>query len=83
MGQQKACFFETDDLFSFKHIAKDPNMSALSISTSHARLSHVNCETLEKTTNQLVKVLVISGSLPTDECTTCSECKIFTSDKSV
>ena len=57
-------------------------MSTLSFSTWHARFSQENCETLKKTTKQAVKSMVISGSLATDKCTTCSKCKISTSDRS-
>ena len=49
-------------------------MSALSIDKWHAKFQHANCETLKKTANQAVKGMVISGSLATDKCTTCSEC---------
>ena len=80
MGQQKACFFERDGLFWFKHSAEEPNKSALSVAKWHARFLHANCETLKKITNQAVKGMVISGSLATDKCSTCSECKISTSD---
>ena len=55
-------------------------MSALFIAKWHARFSHAYYETLKKTANQAVKGMVISGSLATDKCTTCSECKISTTD---
>ena len=70
-----------DDFFWFKHSAKELNTSALSISTLHAKFSHLNCETLKKSANEaLIKGMVFSGSLATDKCTTCSKCKISTSD---
>ena len=54
-------------------------MSALSIAKWHARFPHANCETLKKTAIQAVKGMVISDSLSTDKCISCSECKISTS----
>ena len=80
VGQQKIYFIERDGLFWFKHRAEETNMSALSITKWNARFSHANCETLKKTANQAVKGMTIFGSLATDKCTTCSECKIPTSD---
>ena len=71
---------ERDGLFLFKYSAEEPNMSALSIAEWHSGFLHANCETLKKTANQAVKGMVISGSLATNKCYTCSECKISTSD---
>ena len=79
VGQRKAYFIERDGLFWFKHCEEEPNMSALSIAKWHARFSQANCETLKRTANQAVKGMVISGSLLTDNCTTCLECIISTS----
>ena len=55
-------------------------MLALYIAKWHARFSPANSETLKKTADQAIKGMVISGSLATYKCTTCSECKISTSD---
>ena len=55
-------------------------MSALSIAKWPARFSHANCEKLKKIANQAIKGMAVSVSLATDKCTTCSECKISTSD---
>ena len=70
VGKQKAYFIEKDGLFWFKHSAKKPNMSALSIAKWHARFLHANYETLKKTANQAVKGMVISALLATDKYTT-------------
>ena len=55
-------------------------MLALSIAKTHARFLPANSETLKKTADQAKKGMVISGSLAIYKCTTCSECKISTSD---
>ena len=55
-------------------------MSALSIAKLHVRFSYAYCETLKKISNQAVNGKIISGSLATNECTTCSQYKISASD---
>ena len=79
VGQQKTHFIERDGLFWFKHSAQEPIMSALSIA-KWLKFSNANCETLKKTANQSVKGMAIFGSLASNKSTTCSECKISTSD---
>ena len=74
VGQQNAYFTERDGLFWFKHSAKERIRRHCLLLSGKRRLSHANCEILKKSTNQAVRVIVSSGSLAVDKCTTCSEC---------
>ena len=66
--------------FGLNIVQKSPICQHCLLLSGMQGFTHAKCETLKKTANQAVKGMVISGSLSTDKCISCSECKISTSD---